>query len=153
MLLAGSLLVAASAAPARAHFFWTRLAAGTPPKLQVLFTEEPGEATTPDLLARIKTVRAHDAGGTAIDLKPADGCMEGALAGGARVAGLGHTWGVLERGKEVFLLQYYAKATVAGASAESARLHFEVFARREGDAWVASVKHGSRPERGAELTI
>jgi hypothetical protein len=147
------LLAGASVAPASAHFFWTRLAEGAPTKLQVLFTETPGEATTPDLLERIKAVRVRGADGSTIELKPADGAMEGVLAGGARVAGLGHTWGVVERGGEVFLLQYYAKAAVAGAAAEPVRLHFEVFARQEGDAWVATVKHGSRPERGAELTI
>lgn len=153
MLAALCLLTGAAAAPARAHFYWTRLAPGTPPKIQVLFTEAPSEATTPDLLERIKTVRARAADGSAIDLKPADGYMEGVLPGGARVVGLGHTWGVLDRGEEVFLLQYYAKAAASGAAAESARLHFEVFARRDGASWVANVKHGSRPERGAELTI
>src|SRR5688500_3948948 len=89
------LVSAASAVSAHAHFSWTRIADGTPPRLEVRFSEGHGEATTPDLLARVKDVKGRTADGSTIELKPAEGRLEGALASGARVAGLGHTWGVM----------------------------------------------------------
>ena len=154
--LLGALLLG-SAAPAHAHFLWAEVTPGPEATFRLSFGETAGERTAPELLPRIEPARATLADGRPLTLKRGDGALVATLPAGARAAGASQRWGILDRtaeGRGVFLLQYFAKgAQDAAAAGERSRVHFEILARREGNGWVATVMHGSRPERGAELTI
>ena len=151
------LLALISGGAARAHFLWAELTPGAAPAGAIRFSEKPGEETAPPLLEKIKAARIISSDGKALETKPGTGVLRVSLPEGGRLLGASQKWGVVDRGPQggaVYLLQYYAKAAVDPKSAgERAGLHFEVFAQKSGDEWVARVMHGSRPELGAELTI
>ena len=109
-------LAVASTAPVRAHFLWIAPDASAKEKrVHVYFSERP-EADDPDLLSRLKGVKLDEnfADGSKQAVEPTRGsdsleATPAAAKSAVASYSLNHTYGVMSREGESFLLVYHAR--------------------------------------------
>jgi hypothetical protein len=150
-------MVCALAPLASAHFLWQRIEPGARPRVALTFGENPDEATSATLLARLTGARAWDQKGNAIELASETSQLAATLAGEATVVAGSRTWGVVDKtgdGTGAFFLEYYSKAAASVAdSAASMKLPLEVFAKREGSQVIATVRRGDAAQANTTVYV
>jgi N-acetylneuraminic acid mutarotase len=111
--------VVASATSARAHFLWIAPDASPKPdsskvgRVHVYFSEKP-EADDPELLGRLKGLKVQQVSAgqkpQTLELKTGEDSLIATPAGAAAQSySLDHTYGLLDRNGEVFLLVYHGR--------------------------------------------
>jgi len=159
-LILGRISFAAAAlflsAPAQAHFFWSEITPDAPTTYRITFGEEAGDKLDDKLVARAQRVQAWTADGKDLPLTLTDGFLTATIPAGTNVVPSGCTWGIRrsQDGSKSYLLEYYSKAALgeAGASA-TANLPVEVFVRRDGTKFIATVKHNNTPVPNSEIVF
>jgi uncharacterized GH25 family protein len=141
---------------AHAHFLWGHVTTGLEPTYRLAISETPVEGTDADHLEQAKDSSAWLVGGKDLKLTNTGGLFVAPLAPGAKVVAAGYSWGAYpdKTKKSLYLLDLYAKAAVteAGAAA-AANLPLEVFARRAGKEFIATVKSEGKPLAKAEVVV
>jgi uncharacterized GH25 family protein len=140
---------------AHAHFLWGNVTAGPEPIYSLTISETPVEGTDADHLEQAKDSLAWPVGGKDLKLTPKDDFFVAPLPPSTKVVAAGYSWGVYpDRNKKNYLLDLYAKAAVTEtAAAQSANLPLEVFARRDGSGFIATVKSENKPLANAEVVV
>jgi len=164
LVLALALLVA-SPSLGRAHFMWLLTdSSAKEGKVQVFFGEA-AEAEDPVLLEKVAKAEVWTVGGRgepkAVELKLGKEALEGELSGAARQSTLilRHSYGVVAKGGEPFLLKYYAKThpfALTGtwrAVKDSDRLPLEVVPTADGSQTVLQVLWKGQPLAGSTVTV
>jgi hypothetical protein len=150
-------MVLALAPLASAHFLWQRIEPGARPRIELSFGEQPEEATSAALLARLTGARAWDKNGIPIELASETAKLTATLPADVAVVAGSRTWGLVDRtgdGTGAFFLEYYSKAALSvGESAASMKLPLEVFARREGTQVVATVRRGDAAQASTTVHV
>ncbi len=166
LLTLGGLLLAGSARTADAHFLWLVPEPAERPTSVKLYFGESAAPDDPDLLDKVAGVKAVLVGGrrsepTTLTFEKKDDALVAKLPEKSAAAPvvLRHTYGVVSRGEDPFLLQYYAKAypsVLPGswtAVGKSELLPLEVVPKLEGSEVVFEVLWEGTPAKGAMLTI
>jgi uncharacterized GH25 family protein len=140
---------------AHAHFLWGHVTPGAEPTYRLTISETPVEGTDADHIAQAQGSMAWLANGKDLKLTSKDEFFTAPLTPAAKVVAAGYSWGVYpDEAKKPYLLDLYAKAAVTEAgAAESANLPLEVFARREGKQFIATVKSEDKPLANAEVVV
>jgi N-acetylneuraminic acid mutarotase len=154
------------AAPARAHFPW--LVPSEDGQRVELYFSESTEPDDPELLKYVRemTVRQATAedGKTRLEKLPVNVAEDSVSVrpdadAGPSLLVAAHTFGVLDRGGETFLLQYYAKTgpeagSPAWQSIDTAEaLRLDLVPRREGEHVAVRVLWDGEPLPQAEVTV
>ena len=157
-------LLLACPALSHAHFLWLLTdAAAAKPKVQVFFGEA-AEADDPALLKGVAKAEVWSVGGREPKLVPLtieNDSLEGDLPGSARQSALilRHTYGVISRGGDPFLLKYYAKTypfALPGtwrAVHDTERLPLEIVPSWSGSKTVLQVQWNGKPLAGSTVTV
>ncbi|BCM93741.1 hypothetical protein IAD21_05632 [Abditibacteriota bacterium] len=142
--------------PAHAHLLWAQ----TSPQdgqLRLYFGEGRDGITTgvkADVLSKV-SAWAPDGKKLAPVLKGGAYCAP--LGSTATVVGAHQSWGVLDRregGRGIFRLEYFAKAaTSLDKAGFGAKLPFELYARRNNDEALVTLKRDGKAVPDAEVTI
>lgn len=158
-LLFALAILAAVPVAARAHFPFLLTENG---KLKVFFGDA-AEPDDPDLLERIAKAEVWAMGGRGepkkIELKKGAEALEGDLGSQAGGAFLKHTYGVLSRNNESYLLVYYGKtysSPLPGswkAVKDDERLPLEVTPQAHGAATKLTVTWKGKPLAGSVVTV
>lgn len=149
----------------QAHFLWllTDTSSSTG-KVQVFFGEA-AEADDPALLDKVAKAEVWTVGGRGepklVSLKKSDDALEAELSGPALQSTqiLRHTYGVVAKGSEPFLLKYYAKThpfPLPGtwkAVRDSDRLPLEVVPSQDGTSTTLQVLWNGKPLAGSTVTV
>ncbi|RYG63831.1 hypothetical protein EON80_20400 [bacterium] len=141
---------------AHAHFLWGHVTPGAEPTFRLSISEMPGEGTDADHIEQAKDSSAWLVGGKDLKLTNTEGLFVAPVAPDSKVIAAGYSWGAFpEKGKKtLYLLDLYAKAAVTEtAAATAANLPLEVFARRDGGQFVATVKSQNKPLAKAEVVV
>lgn len=150
------LLAAPLATPAHAHFLWAQTDAE---KHTVNLTFGEGgegviQGVKPEVLQKATLWKPS---GQKLPLQLTGGAYRASLDQSADVYGAHQSWGVLDRtanGRGIFRLEYFAKAaTSLDKAGFGARLPLELFARREGNQALITLKRGSTVVPNASLTV
>jgi len=152
--LGASLLISMTAA--QAHFLWGNVTNGPQPAYSLTISETPVEATDADHIEQAKDASAWIVGEKNLKLTHNEGFLTAPLAESTRIIAAGYSWGVFPHRDKTgsYLLDLYAKAAVTeNAAAASAGLPLEVFARREGKEFIATVKSENKRLANAEVVI
>ena len=161
MTLATLAVAALLSQTASAHFLWVVTEAG---KVRVYFGEA-AEPDAPELLDKVVKAEVWSVGGgrraepKPVTLKKVDAALEGTLEGPATSVILRHTYGVLDRGGETFLLKYAAKtypSPLPGtwpAVKDDERLPLEIVPKQEGTALVVKVTFNGEPVEGDQVVV
>lgn len=152
--IGASLLISMTAA--NAHFLWGNVTTGAEPTYHLTISETPVEATDADHIEQAKDSSAWVIGDKNLKLTDTEGRFVAPLPASAKVVAAGYSWGVYPNSKKPgsYLLDLYAKAAVAEAgAAQSAGLPLEVFARREGNEFIATVKAEDKRLAKAEVVV
>lgn len=141
---------------ANAHFLWGNVTAGPEPTYRLTISETPVEGTDADHIEQARDSSAWLVGDKDLKLTATEGFFVAPLTPTAKVVAAGYSWGVYpdEDKKGMHLLDLYAKAAATeAAAAESANLPLEVFARRDGNEFVATVKALGKNLSKAEVVV
>ena len=166
-VFAAMLLLVLLASPAWAHFVWVAVLADSAgkPAVHVWFSElaEPDSADLIDKIATVK-VWSRDAGGksqpitVAKQVKDGGGALVGAIAMGTENVSAHIQYGVITRGEQTFLLQYWAKYLDIGQSdwktfARDPELKLDVVPHPKNAGFALEVLFDGKPAPGAEFVI
>jgi YHS domain-containing protein len=150
---------------ALAHFLWLESVkpGASGPAVRMYFSET-AQPDDPSLLDRLGDVRAFfrsiDGKPQPLPLRRADDALVATEIGNdPSVIALSHTYGVMTRGDETFLLQYHAKAYRATRPADWQRfgtvkeLPLEIMPRLDGQRMELTVLWHGKPLAGAEVVV
>lgn len=139
---------------AHAHFLWGSVTEGAEPAYRMTISETPQEADDEHLKEAYET-SSWEVGGKNLKLTLQEGFLAASLPATAKIVAAGFSWGVFpDKDKNPYLLDLYAKTAVTEAAAgESAHLPVEVFARRDGKEFVATVTSFDKPLAQAEVVV
>lgn len=165
--LAAPLALLLAASPALAHFVWLSVEKDSSgkPAVHVYFAElaEPDSAELLDRVTSIKVLsRSADGKPATVAVtkqeKDGDGSLVGALPDGSQGLSAQIKYGVITRGENTFLLQYYAKyldATSANlkAIARDESLPLDVVPHQTDKGITLEVLYQGKPAAGAEVVI
>lgn len=142
----------ASITSANAHFLWGSVTEGADRSYRMTISETPLEADD-EHMDEVHDSSAWEVGGKNLKLALQEGFLAAPLPTNAKVVAAGLSWGVFpDKEKKPYLLDLYAKTAVTeAAAAQSANLPVEVFARREGKLFVATVKSENKPLANAKV--
>jgi hypothetical protein len=165
IVVAGTLISMLWSRAAQAHFLW--LESGKPgtdtPAVRLYFSEraEPDDPALLDRLGEVKAFfRSTDGKFRVLPLRRSEGALVGDGIGNEPVViGLSHTYGVMTRGDETFLLKYHAKTYSGGDSASWQRfgatkeLPLEIVPRVDDRRLELTVLWKGKPLAGAEVIV
>ncbi len=139
---------------ANAHFLWGSVTEGADRSYRMTISETPLEADD-EHLEEARDTSAWVVGGKNLKLNLQEGFLAAPLAAADQVVAAGFSWGVFpDKEKKPYLLDLYAKTAVTeAAAAQSANLPVEVFARREGKNFVATVKSFDKVLDKAQVVV
>lgn len=145
-------------ASAHAHFLWGSVTPGPEPIYRLTLSETPLEGTDADHTKQARDASAWSVGGKDLELTHTEEFFVAPLTSEAKIIAAGYSWGVFpnrgQKQKGSHLLDLYAKAAATeAAAANSAGLPLEVFARRDGTEFVATVKADGKRLAGAEVVV
>ncbi len=158
--------LAAFAGTVQAHFIWLVTEPAEQPTTVKLYFGEVAGPDDPELLDRIVGAEAWLMGGRRSEPKPLTFKKDGdALVAdipegtAAAPVVLRHTWGVISRGEEPFLLKYYGKALPSAlpgswtAIDDKEKLPLEIVPRLDGQSVAVEVRWQGAPVKGATVTV
>lgn len=141
---------------AHAHFLWGHVTTGPEPTYRLTISETPIEGTDADHIAQAKGASAWAVTGKDLKLTHTEEFLVAPLAASDKIVAAGYSWGVYPNKdkKSSYLLDLYAKAAATeAAAAQSAKLPLEVFARRDGKQFIATVKSEGKSLAKAEVVV
>jgi N-acetylneuraminic acid mutarotase len=161
--LLGLALVGLFPAVSRAHFLWLLTESQGGARKVAVYFEEDAQPGDPALLEKVKGAEAWairpDGQATPIALSVGDDELLGDVSESAVAIVLRHHYGVLARGPEPFLLNYYAKTYLSSspgdwkAIGDSERLPLEIVPEIDASGAVLRVDWKGKPVEGAIVTV
>jgi N-acetylneuraminic acid mutarotase len=158
--------VAVMTCAARAHFIWVVTEPAEQPTTVRLYFGEVAGPDDPELLDRVTGAEAWIIGGRRSEPKPLtfkkDGdALVAEIPAGTAAAPvvLRHTYGVISRGEEPFLLKYYGKGLPSAlpgswtAIDDREKLPLEIVPRLDGGSVAVEVRWQGAPVKSATVTV